>query len=284
MSDTLLCTPSVPADASTRDRVLALLREAACGTGEGWRSGEEISALLGLSRAAVSKHVRTLRGRGFLIDAVPRRGYRLLAESGDFSAAAVRAGLRSRLLGQARWIWLEETDTTNNVAVRLAVEGAEEGCVVVAGRQSAGRGRKGRSWFSAPRSLAFTVVLRPSRTGAAEVTHMALAAVCDAVRELTGLKPEIKTPNDVLLNGRKICGVLVESGHRADELEWMVIGVGVNVNARAEDFAPEIRDRAGSLLTASGRAVDRAELLRRILPRLDECYLAAEGRLTPPDA
>ena len=168
MSDTLLCTPSVPADASTRDRVLALLREAACGTGEGWRSGEEISALLGLSRAAVSKHVRTLRGRGFLIDAVPRRGYRLLAESGDFSAAAVRAGLRSRLLGQARWIWLEETDTTNNVAVRLAVEGAEEGCVVVAGRQSAGRGRKGRSWFSAPRSLAFTVVLRPSRTGAAE--------------------------------------------------------------------------------------------------------------------
>ena len=113
---------------------------------------------------------------------------------------------------------------------------------------------------------------------------MALAAVCDAVRELTGLKPEIKTPNDVLLNGRKICGVLVESGHRADELEWMVIGVGVNVNARAEDFAPEIRDRAGSLLTASGRAVDRVELLRRILERLDECYLAAEGRLTPPDA
>lgn len=88
MSDTLSCAQSGPADASTRDRILALLREAASGTGEGWRSGEEISALLGLSRAAVSKHVRTLRGRGFLIDAVPRRGYRLLAESGDFSAEA----------------------------------------------------------------------------------------------------------------------------------------------------------------------------------------------------
>ena len=115
MSDTLSCAQSGPADASTRDRILALLREAASGTGEGWRSGEEISALLGLSRAAVSKHVRTLRGRGFLIDAVPRRGYRLLAESGDFSAEAVMSGLRSRLLGQGDWIWLEETDTTNNV-------------------------------------------------------------------------------------------------------------------------------------------------------------------------
>ena len=281
MSDTLSCAQSGPADASTRDRILALLREAASGTGEGWRSGEEISALLGLSRAAVSKHVRTLRGRGFLIDAVPRRGYRLLAESGDFSAEAVMSGLRSRLLGQGDWIWLEETDTTNNVAARAAMDGAEEGSVVVAGRQSSGKGRKGRSWFSAPRSLAFTIVLRPSRAGAAEVTHRALRAVCDAVCEITGLEPELKEPNDVLLDGRKICGVLAESGHRADELEWMVIGIGVNVNARAEDFAPEIRDRAGSLLISSGRAVDRARLLRRILERLDDCYLAAEGRLVP---
>lgn len=262
----------------TRRRVLELLREAASGAGDGWRSGEEISSLLGLSRAAVGKHVRGLREGGFLIDAAPRRGYRLIAEKEAFSVEAVRAGLRSRLLGQGRWIWLEETDTTNNVAARAAMEGAEEGCVVVAGRQSSGKGRKGRSWFSAPRSLAFTVVLRPVRVDAERVTRMALESVCEAVREVSGLAPVLKEPNDVLLDGRKICGVLAESGHRADELEWLVIGIGVNVNAREEDFAPEIRERAGSLLIASGLPADRAGLLRAVLERLDERYLAAEGR------
>lgn len=282
MTDDMFSERNGNASGLTRDRVLMLLREAASDTGGGWRSGEEISARIGLSRAAVSKHVRALRERGYLIDAAPRRGYRLLAEKDDFSAKAVQSGLCSRLIGQGRWIWLEETDTTNNVAARAAMEGVEEGSVVVAGRQNSGKGRKGRSWFSAPRSLAFTVVLRPFRAGAAEVTRMAQLSVCDAVRRVTGLEPVPKDPNDVLLNGRKICGVLAESGHRADELEWLVIGIGVNVNAREEDFAPEIRHKAGSLLIASGAPVERAALLRAILERLDEAYLAAEGRLAPP--
>lgn len=262
----------------TRDRVLELLREASAGKGEGWCSGEDMSRKLGLSRAAVGKHVKALRAQGFLIEAVPRRGYRLLMEEGEFSVSSVMSGLRTHLLGRKPWVWLEETDTTNNVAVRAALDGAEEGCVVLAGRQSSGRGRRGRAWFSAPRSLAFTVVLRPSRTTAQELTHMALRAVSGAIREVCGLECEIKEPNDVLLRGTKICGVLTESGLRAEELDWVVVGIGVNVNVREEDFSPDIRERAGSLFLATGRPVSRAELLRRILELFEESYLAAEGR------
>lgn len=124
------------------------------------------------------------------------------------------SSLRSRLLGQGDWIWLEETDTTNNVAARAAMDGAEEGSVVVAGRQSSGKGRKAAPGFPRPAVWRLRLFCDPPAPGAAEVTHMALRAVCDAVCEITGLEPELKEPNDVLLDGRKICGVLAESGHR----------------------------------------------------------------------
>ena len=258
---------------STRTLVLELLREA-----RGlWRSGEEISSLIGLSRAAVSKHVRSLREQGCVIEAAPRRGYRLTGEEEIFTRAAVCKSLNTRCLGK-KWIWLEETDTTNNVAARAALEGMDEGCVVVAGHQSSGRGRKGHVWFSAPRSLAFTIVLRPSRLGGTELTALAMQAVSAAIFRVTGLHVVISQPNDILLEGRKICGVLAESGHRADELDWVVLGIGVNVNAGEQDFLPELRDRAASLFSISGNTVSRVALLRAILEELDILYLDAEGR------
>ena len=147
-----------------------------------------------------------------------------------------------------------------------------------------GRGRRGHKWDSTVGNLLLSIVLRPcvnpaKYSGLAAVSGL---AVLEAL-EKQGLANEIrlKWPNDLVARGRKLGGILVEAGRDNEGNPFAVCGIGVNVNARAEDFAPEIRDRAGSLLISSGRAVDRARLLRRILERLDDCYLAAEGRLVP---
>ncbi len=256
-----------------RDHILRLLREAESGTG--WVSGERMSEALHMSRAAISKHVHILREAGYDIDALPRRGYCLKAEAERFSEGAVRAGLRSRLLGQRDWLWLGETTSTNTEAALRAMEGAPEGTVVVAERQMRGRGRRGHNWFSAPRSLAFSVILRPQMPATPEgLTLLAQHAVALAVEAQTGLRPLRKLPNDLLLDGRKFCGVLVEAGYRGPDMDWAVVGIGVNVNVREEDFAGSLSAAATSLYAASGQRQQRADLLARILEQLEALYLS----------
>ena len=258
-----------------RDHILRLLREAQAGNG--WVSGEKMSATLDMSRAAISKHVRILRETGYDIAALPRRGYCLNAEAEQFSEGAVRAALNSRILGQQRWLWLGETASTNTEAALRAMEGAPEGTVIVAERQMRGRGRRGHNWFSVPRSLTFSVILRPQTPTTPErLTLLAQHAVATAVEEQTGLHPLRKLPNDLLLHGRKFCGVLVEAGYRGPDMDWAVVGIGVNVNAREEDFTGSLAEAATSLYAASGRRQQRAELLARILERLEERYMAGD--------
>ena len=243
---------------------------------EDWKSGETLSSLLGVSRAAVAKHVAALREVGHVIEAVPRRGYRLVAEADSYSEAAVREGLRTQVLGQRDGTWLDETTSTNRSAALQAMQGAPEGSIVVARSQISGRGRKGHRWVSLPRSLAFSVVLYP-KLGPDDMTlltRLALQAAAEAVETVCGLKPVIKQPNDILLNGRKISGLLAETGFRATDLEWAVLGIGVNVNARVEDIPERLKDCATSLYVETGRPFGRAGLLREILERFERLYLA----------
>jgi len=266
-----------PARPGSEELVLAFLAEA----GDEFVSGEAISDKLGLSRAAVWKHVNALRSQGYRIEAVPARGYRLLEIPDRLGELEVRPLLNTHDVGQALH-WYEEVGSTNDVAKELADEGALHGEVVIAERQSAGRGRRGRSWSSPPRkNLYLSVVLRPDLppARAPEVTLLAAVAVCQAVRRAGVASAAIKWPNDVLASGRKLAGVLTEMAAEVERVQWLVVGIGVNVNAAADDFPDELRELATSLLIERGDPVPRALFAAALLTALEEWLdrHAAEG-------
>ncbi len=251
---------------ASEELVLAFLAEA----GDEFVSGEAISDKLGLTRAAVWKHVEALRAQGYRIDAVPARGYRLAAVPDRLTPLEIRPLLNTHDLGQVLH-WYEEIGSTSDRAKELAEEGAEDGEVVVAESQTAGRGRRGRVWVSPPRrNLYFSVVLRPDLppARAPELTLVASLALCDALRQ-AGVGAGIKWPNDLLASGRKIAGVLTELAAEPDRVHWVVLGAGVNVNARREDFPEELRDDATSVLVERGQAAPRALFAAACLTALE---------------
>lgn len=250
------------------ERLLRLL-------GEGrWCSGEEVAAELGVTRAAVWKAVERLRAQGWEIEAEAGRGY-LLVRAPDLLLPSVirRPSAPLRLRGEI--VHREVVDSTSRLAIDLARAGAPEGTAVVAERQTAGRGRLGRTWESPARlNLYLSVVLRPELPPA-EVPRIALVAaiaVAEAIEQTSALEPSIKWPNDVLLGGRKTAGILTELEAEAEQVRFVVLGIGVNLNATREDFPPELRDKATSLALEAGQPVDRAAFASALLARLDVDY------------
>ena len=255
-----------PPDTS-EELVLAFLAEAA----DAYVSGEAISDKLGLTRAAVWKHVETLRAHGYRIDAVPARGYRLAGVPDRLTPLELRPLLGTHDLGSQIHAF-EELPSTSDRAKELAEEGAAHGEVVIAETQTAGRGRRGRTWVSPPRkNLYLSVVLRPELppARAPELTLVASIAVCDALRQ-AGVDAGIKWPNDVLAGGRKVAGILTELAAEPDQVQWVVLGIGVNLNARPDDFPPELRDEATSALVERGEPVPRALFAAALLAGLEE--------------
>lgn len=250
----------------SEERVLAAL----AGAGEACVSGEAISAALGLSRAAVWKHVEALRGHGYRIDSVPARGYRLREIPDRLTALELRPFLSTRALGRVLDCHAELPSTSDR-AKALADAGAPHGAVVIAERQTAGRGRRGRTWASPPgRNVHLSAVLRPALPlhRAPELTLVASVALCEAVRG-AGVAAGIKWPNDLLAGGRKLCGILTEMAAEPERVEWVVLGVGVNVNAAAEDLPPELREAATSLAIERGAPVPRAAFVAGALGLLE---------------
>ena len=265
-----------PARQGSEEMVLAFLAEA----GDGFVSGEAISDKLGLSRAAVWKHVGALREQGYRIDALPARGYRLVEIPDRLGELELRPLLNTHDLG-AVLHWFAEVGSTNDVAKQLAEEGALHGEVVIAEAQTAGRGRRGRAWVSpAGRNVYLSVVLRPDLppTRASELTLLAAVAVCEAVRQ-AGVPAAIKWPNDLLANGKKVAGVLTEMASEMDQVQWVVLGIGVNVNAEASDFPAELRGLVTSVAIERGDPVPRALFAAALITSLEEWLdrHAAEG-------
>jgi BirA family biotin operon repressor/biotin-[acetyl-CoA-carboxylase] ligase len=259
-----------PTTTPSEEQVLAFLVEA----GDEVVSGEAISDKLGLTRAAVWKHVEALRGQGYRIDAVATRGYRLMAVPDRLRALELRPLLNTHDLGQVLHCH-EELGSTNDEAKTLADAGAEHGEVVVAERQTEGRGRRGRSWISpSRRNVAFSVIVRPRDLAPArtpELTLVVAVALCDALRA-AGVEAGIKWPNDLLVGGRKVAGILTELSAEADLVHWVILGVGVNVNTRPEDFPPELRDQATSLLIERGQPSPRGLFLAACLSSMEDWY------------
>lgn len=266
----------------SRRTVLELLRGR-----EDFLSGEELSRRLGLSRAAVWKAVDALRKEGYAIEARTGLGYRLIAAPDAMTESEIRSFLGETALVGRTLQCFDELDSTNLRAKQLALAGAPDGAVVTADCQTAGRGRMDRS-FQSPRGkgVYLTALLRPDLPPERllPVTAMAGVAVCDAVEELCGVRPGLKWPNDPVLGGKKLCGILTELSLEGEtgRVQYLVLGIGVNVGQTAGDFTPEVAEMATSLAMALGRSVSRPALAAAEIRALDRLYAdLLAGNLAP---
>lgn len=238
----------------------------------GFTSGQLLSSSLGVSRTAVWKHIKSLRNMGYTIEASPSKGYRLL-EAAPFNGIELQSLLVGRRLG-SEVHFFESLDSTNVKAFELARAGAPEGAVVVADAQTRGKGRIGRRWESpAGLNLYLSVILRPNVTpqGAQGLTFVAAVAAAEAVFA-RGLKPAVKWPNDILIDGRKTAGILLEMDSEPDRVHFVVMGIGVNLNIRKSMFPDYIRETATSLLEETGSPVDRAAFTKDLLSSIERWY------------
>ncbi|MGD1084793.1 MAG: biotin--[acetyl-CoA-carboxylase] ligase [Verrucomicrobiota bacterium] len=238
-------------------------------------SGADLSRELGITRTAIWARIGELRELGYDIEASPHLGYRLLSAPDLLHADDLYSRLgRTRVIGRDIRVF-ERTTSTNDIIMRLARDGMKEGAVVFAEAQSRGRGRLGRQWVSpARKGLWFSILLRPDLPpqSATQVMVAAAAALARAMSPLIGIAPEIKWPNDILIRGRKVAGILTELSAELDHIQEIVLGVGVDVNLNAAEFPADLRKTATSLKIESGRTLDRAELAVMILRELDCDY------------
>lgn len=235
-------------------------------------SGQELCERFQVSRTAIWKAVRQLEEEGYRIEAVRNRGYRLVGKPNAVTEAEISEGLHTKWLGR-EIRYYDSVDSTNQQVKRLADQGAAHGTLVTVESQTSGKGRRGRSWSSpAGTGVWMSFLLRPSidPNHASMLTLVAALAVCNAVRDMTGLAAKIKWPNDIVINGKKLCGILTEMSTEELSIHYVVVGIGVNVNQSS--FPDEIKQRATSLKQEGGRDYSRAELVCRILEHFEHYY------------
>jgi BirA family biotin operon repressor/biotin-[acetyl-CoA-carboxylase] ligase len=252
------------------DEILRLLREYS----PAFVSGEAIGRHLKLTRTAVWKRVRSLRTLGYVIEALPRAGYRLTQSPDLLLPSEIHPLLRTRWLGK-KIHYFNTIDSTNSTAYQLALKGAKEGELVVGESQEHGRGRLGRQWVSPPfLNLYLSVILRPQipPQQASLITLMAAVATADAIEKYAGLTPSIKWPNDLLLRKRKVAGLLNEIHSETDRVHFVILGMGVNLNMDEKAFPREIRAKATSLKNEMGRPVSRKSFVSLLLAELERWY------------
>ena len=256
---------------TSRDKILSLFRAHS----DQYVSGQEISRALNISRAAVWKQVKVLRELGFVIEAKHSLGYRLVDAPDLLLAAEIENELNCRLIGRSV-VSLPETDSTNVQARRLAEEGALEGTVVIADRQSAGRGRLGRCWESPPGvNLYCSILLRPKIPvqQAPQLTFLSVVAVAETLNKICQLPAKVKWPNDILVGGAKIAGLLNEMNAETEQIHFVILGIGVNLNMTEKQFPEVLNYPATSAFLKTGKHVDRVAFLRAFLQCLDQYYM-----------
>ncbi|WP_339297286.1 biotin--[acetyl-CoA-carboxylase] ligase [Paenibacillus sp. FSL R5-0623] len=237
-------------------------------------SGEEISRNLSISRTAVWKHVNKLRDMGYEFEAVSRKGYRLVTKPDSIDATALQLALDTTVFGR-KAVLLTSTLSTQGDVLKLAEQGQAEGAVVIAEEQTGGRGRFGRQWFSPPgKGIWMSILLRPDLPlqHTPQLTLLTGVAVCRAVRACSGADAGIKWPNDLLIDGRKVCGILLESTVEDHEVRYCIAGIGVDVNFDPEDYPEDLTTIATSLKMETGQPVDRTKLTAAILTELEQLY------------
>jgi len=233
-------------------------------------SGEELSRAIGISRTAIWKHIERLREEGYDIAASPHLGYKLVSAPDRLTEIELGWQLKTKVIGK-KIISYKEINSTNDAAYSLAASGSAEGTVVIAEYQMKGRGRLGRKWISPKgKGAYFSVILRPDilPTELSVITLFSSLAVAKTVREAVGLPAFIKWPNDILIKGQKVCGVLTELNGEMDKVNFVIAGIGININTSRE-LLPE---GATSLSEEKGARISRLEFVRKLFRNLDEYY------------
>lgn len=252
---------------SNKEKVLELLQ----GENE-YISGQEICEKLNISRTAVWKHINLLKEEGYVIEAVRNRGYRVVMNTTQITKGGVLLGLKTETIGRNLLVY-EEIDSTNNQAKKMAEDGAKDGTLLVSDSQTAGKGRRGRVWTS-PKgsSIYMTLLIRPNFNPqqASMLTLVAAMAVRKAIESTAKVQTQIKWPNDLVCNGKKVCGILTEMSAEPDFINYVVIGIGINVNMT--DFPEEIRNTATSLKIEKQESVDRNRIIAEFCNWFEKYY------------
>ncbi|WLR53069.1 biotin--[acetyl-CoA-carboxylase] ligase [Bacillus tianshenii] len=238
-------------------------------------SGQKMSELLGCSRTAVWKHIEELRKDGYELEAVQRKGYRIIATPDKITENEIRLGLKTEKLGQ-NIHYEESVDSTQKIAHELANSEASEGTIVVSDEQTLGRGRLDREWYSPKGTGIWTsIILRPNipMQQAPQLTLLTAVSVVRGIKRATGIDCEIKWPNDILINGKKIVGILTEMQADADRVRSIIIGVGMNINHQLDHFPEELQSIATSLAIEKGEPINRAKVLQAVLKEMEELYV-----------
>ncbi|KUO50758.1 MAG: hypothetical protein APF76_15800 [Desulfitibacter sp. BRH_c19] len=237
-------------------------------------SGQEISNKLGVSRTAVWKHINSLKDDGYTIESQYGKGYRLLQMNKYVTPEKVKLGLKCKIFAR-EIIYFRELSSTNDEVKKLAEKGYPEGTVVIAEKQTMGKGRLGRNWLSVSTGLWFSILLRPPipPRDAPQLSLLAAAALHETLYNELNIAAKIKWPNDLLVNNKKICGILTEMKGEMDRVNYVVMGVGINANQDMADFSGELADTATSLKIIKGKEVDRVLLLQKYIETLEGFYL-----------
>ena len=257
---------------TTSEKVLFILES----NKDAYISGEEMAGQCSVSRNAVWKAIKDLREKGYVIEAVSNKGYKLAENNDIISAEGIKACLPSDF-EVAQILVYESLKSTSDRAKELAMEGASHGTVVVAKAQTGGRGRKDHSFFSPEGGLYMSIVLDPSKlfsTDSKAVTSFVGNAVIGAIRELCGIEPYIDGINDLYVDGKKICGILLESGSEFDSntLQWIVAGIGINFDSDIDSFPEDVKERASSLFPTGKATITKNALIARVIEKILDCH------------
>lgn len=235
-------------------------------------SGERLADELSVSRSAIWKHIRALKDEGYMIDSSTNLGYSLISTPDLLAPGEIKAGLKTGVIGNEIQ-YFKETESTNIIAREIAGS-VEEGTVVVAESQTGGRGRLGRKWISPEGGIWLSIILKPriQPLYAPRITLLAGVSVAKTIRSL-GLPAKIKWPNDVLINGKKVCGILTEIEAEMDMIDYCVVGIGIDANVDTESFPEEFRESSTSLKKELGHGINRVEFVQKLLSEFEALYL-----------
>lgn len=237
--------------------------------GEGYVSGEELSEVFGISRTAIWKHIEKFREEGYDIIASPHLGYKLVSIPDRLSAIELKFGLKTDVVGKKIYSYKELT-STNDTAYQMALKGEPEGSIVIAEYQTGGRGRLGRKWVSPKgKGAYFSIITRPDilPKELSIITLFSSLAVCKTIRQMLDLPAFIKWPNDVLINNKKVCGILTELNGETDKINFVIIGIGININTKKE-----LLPVGTSLLEEKGETIPRVGFVKELFLNLDRYY------------
>jgi len=253
-----------------RDEILKILLDDM----DNFISGEAISKKLNVTRAAIWKHIKALQEEGFIIESISRKGYRLVKLPNKLEEITLLHGMRTRRMGRVLEIH-QSIDSTNIRCRELAISDYPEGTLVIAEEQLKGRGRMGRTWLSPPeKGIWMSLLLRPKMhpKDAPVLTTIAALAVKRAIVEITGLMVKIKWPNDIIIQNKKVCGILTEIHADLDIIHYVIIGIGINVNMEEAELPEDIAHTATSILIEMGNKVDRRLLIQKIMKEIEDIY------------